>query len=965
MSGRGDGVAVRAGTPMVRDATSANASVTAQLKSLLSDRRGTMLVLAAITVITGLAESALLILLAETAATLATRERRARLHIGPLHLHPSVGTLLLAALIVVIVRLALQVPISILPPRIAAHMQAKLRTELFHSFSRASWDVQSRDREGQLQETMTGQVAQATAAMFNAMGLITSSLLLIVMLVTAFALNIIAAGFVVVLTISLFGFLRPLRKRGVSRARALSQAQVQYARGIAESIRVAEETQVFGAGEAQRGRMGGFIGTARGHLFATQVLLRLASNLYAAVISLLFIGALFILYELGRGHAASLGAIVLILVRASSSGQNVQSAYQGLLQSMPFVERTQETEQRYRESRPAPGASSLSQLQTLGFDHVGFAYTPGRPVLSDVSFEVNGGEVIGVIGPSGAGKSTLVQLLLRLRTPSEGSYLVNGLPAEEYSEDSWHSRVAYVPQEPRLLHASVAENIRFFRDIDDEAVQRAGRLARIHDDIMSWADGYETIVGPRADAVSGGQQQRICLARALVAQPEVLVLDEPTSALDPTSESLIQESLMGLKQQLTLFIVAHRMSTLDICDRVMIIIDGKLTAFDTIELLKRENSYYRSASKLTTAAPPPSDAAMTDSPEPPISTQIAAGSTQAVADSAQAVADPPASSANAPAVRMHVPDFFIVGHPKCGTTALYETLRRHPQIYMPNGKEPWFFAPELHVRTPPRPEGTPTTLEQYLALFADARLDQRVGEATALYLWSQTAASRIAEVQPDARIIAILREPASFLRSLHLQFVQTYVETEGDLRKALSLEDERRQGRSIPRHTYWPSALLYSEHVRYVEQLRRYYAVFRPENVLVLIYDDFRDENEACVRKVLRFLDVDDSAPIDVPQANPTVRARSQQLHELVHALSVGTGPGSRVIKETVKALTPRNLRRQALHTAQRRLIFSDPRPADEELMHELRRRYKAEVVALGEYLERDLVGLWGYGDVE
>jgi ABC-type multidrug transport system fused ATPase/permease subunit len=158
--------------------------------------------------------------------------------------------------------------------------------------------------------------------------------------------------------------------------------------------------------------------------------------------------------------------------------------------------------------------------------------------------------------------------------------------------------VTYVPQEPRLLHASVAENIRFFRDLDDEAVQRAGRLARIHDDIMGWADGYETIVGPRADAVSGGQQQRICLARALVARPEMLVLDEPTSALDPTSESLIQESLMGLKQQLTLFIVAHRMSTLDICDRVMIIIDGKLTAFDTIELLRRENPYYRSALKL-------------------------------------------------------------------------------------------------------------------------------------------------------------------------------------------------------------------------------------------------------------------------------------------------------------------------------------------------------------------------------
>ena len=129
-------------------------------------------------------------------------------------------------------------------------------------------------------------------------------------------------------------------------------------------------------------------------------------------------------------------------------------------------------------------------------------------------------------------------------------------------------------------------------------VGRAARLAHIHEEIVGWEKGYDTIVGPRADAVSGGQQQRLCLARALVAKPEVLVLDEPTSALDPNSEALIQESLRALKHELTLFIIAHRMSTLDICDRVMVIIDGRLVAFDTIDYLQQHNSYYRSASKI-------------------------------------------------------------------------------------------------------------------------------------------------------------------------------------------------------------------------------------------------------------------------------------------------------------------------------------------------------------------------------
>jgi hypothetical protein len=314
--------------------------------------------------------------------------------------------------------------------------------------------------------------------------------------------------------------------------------------------------------------------------------------------------------------------------------------------------------------------------------------------------------------------------------------------------------------------------------------------------------------------------------------------------------------------------------------------------------------------------------------------------------------------------RQRVPDFFIVGQPKSGTTALYEMLGRHPQIFMPAGKEPWFFAEELHDRAPPRPEGTAQTLEQYAALFARAAPEQRVGEATALYLWSRTAAARIGEVRPDARIIAILREPASLLRSLHLQFVQTYVEVENDFARALALESERRAGRSLPRHGYWPQALLYSDHVRYVEQLRRYQEVFGREQMLVLIYDDFRRDNEATVARVLRFLEVDDTVPILPVEANPTVRARSQRLNTLVHAVSVGRGPLSLAVKASLKAVVPQGLRRRALSATKRHLVFSQPQPPDERVMAELRHRFRGEVEALSEYLDRDLVRLWGYDGI-
>jgi ABC-type multidrug transport system fused ATPase/permease subunit len=271
------------------------------------------------------------------------------------------------------------------------------------------------------------------------------------------------------------------------------------------------------------------------------------------------------------------------------------------VQAVPFIERAQETLAGYRDSVEEDGGRPLAAVQTVGFEHVSFAYKPESPVLTDINFTVRGGEAIGIVGPSGAGKSTLVQLLLRLRPPVGGHYLINGSPAESFAREHWYRQVSYVPQEPRLLHATVAENIRFFRELSDEQVERAARLARIHDDIVSWPGGYDAIVGPRADAVSGGQQQRICLARALAADPDVLVLDEPTSALDPQSEALISASLRAIRNELTLFIVAHRMSTLEMCDRVMVIVDGRLAGFDTKTVLQRDNPYYRHASQLATA----------------------------------------------------------------------------------------------------------------------------------------------------------------------------------------------------------------------------------------------------------------------------------------------------------------------------------------------------------------------------
>jgi hypothetical protein len=335
-------------------------------------------------------------------------------------------------------------------------------------------------------------------------------------------------------------------------------------------------------------------------------------------------------------------------------------------------------------------------------------------------------------------------------------------------------------------------------------------------------------------------------------------------------------------------------------------------------------------------------------------------------DSADRMATVPTDASRAAdagaAASRRVPDFFVVGHPKCGTTALYEMLRRHPQIFMPELKEPRYFASDMRQRFQPRRQGRlPATLDEYLELFRAASEGQLAGEASPSYLVSHTAAALIAEVQPQAKIVAILREPASFLRSLHLQLIQSHVETVRDLRKAISLEQDRRQGRRIPRRSHRPAALQYSEHVRYVEQLRRYEALFGRERMLVVIYDDFRADNLGTARSVLRFLGVDEHFPLAAQEVNPSVLVRSQGLEELMNAVSVGRGPISRAAKAALKRVAPRRLRRRAFRTLRNELVLGAPKPADDAFMNELRRRFKPEVEALGRYLDRDLVSLWGY----
>ncbi|MBA2440378.1 MAG: ABC transporter ATP-binding protein [Thermoleophilaceae bacterium] len=570
-----------------------------RLQPLLGDQTLLVALLTAASLGAGLAEAGVLALVAQVAAALVDGGDRLSTDLGPASLDVGIGPALALAAALASIRLALQLVVAWLPARISADVQAKLQTDVFGAFSRASWPTQADDGEGHLQELMASQILRATEAVLHLATFLSSSAMFLALAISAFLLSVPVAAGVMVSALVMVILLRPLNTIGRAAAQRLSQAMMDQAAGVSEAVRLTEEAQVFGTATDHRHKVGGLIEEGRRAFFRYQLAGRMTQNSYQSVIILLIVGGLAGLYLTGAGNLATLGAAILILIRAASQAQCAQAAYHGLCQSIPYLDRLQQAIARYRSSTPADGGSPLPVIRTLAMEGVSFAYTPERPVLGHLAFKVAAGEAIGVVGPSGAGKSTLVQLLLRLRTPTSGRFLVNGEPAERFARTDWQHRVAYVGQDPRVFQGTVADNIRYFRPLDDATVERAARLAHIHGDIVAMPAGYDTVIGQRADAVSGGQRQRICLARALAGEPDVLVLDEPTSALDSESEAAVASSLAELHGRVTMFIIAHRLSTLTTCDRVLVLADGKVEAFDTGAELARTNAYFRRATQLS------------------------------------------------------------------------------------------------------------------------------------------------------------------------------------------------------------------------------------------------------------------------------------------------------------------------------------------------------------------------------
>ncbi len=508
--------------------------------------------------------------------------------------------LVLAMLGVAVATAAIGVVQTWLATSVGQRVMHRLRSDLFAHLQRQSLGFFTRTRGGDVQSRLVNDIG-------SMQGVVTSTATSIaanVTVVAGTAVAMVALSWrlallsLVVLPPAVLLTRQVARMRHAitaQRQRRLADLHVQIEEGL--SVSGVLLTKTLGAGTALSAR---FEETSA-DLVGLEIRSRLAGRWRMATMSVVFAAVPAAIYLAAGLPATSGGMTIGTLVAFVALQGTLFRPLMGLLNlgvditsSMALFSRIFEYADLpvdlAEPTNPVPLPASGGEVR---FEHVGFAYGSESPVLHDIDLVVPAGSSLALVGETGSGKSTLAGLVARLHDATSGRVLVDGVDVRDVAATDLASRVGMVTQETYLMHTTIRANLRHARpDATDAEIEQACRSARIHDLVSSLPDGYDTVVGSRGHRFSGGEKQRLAIARTLLRDPAVLVLDEATSALDNETERAVQESLDALARGRTTITIAHRLSTVREADRIAVLSGGRVVELGTHEELLLRGGHY-------------------------------------------------------------------------------------------------------------------------------------------------------------------------------------------------------------------------------------------------------------------------------------------------------------------------------------------------------------------------------------
>ncbi len=484
---------------------------------------------------------------------------------------------------------------------------ADLRSDVFIHLTRLSSAFFDATRAGEIVSRLTADTTQIKSTVGASVSIALRNLVLFLggaamMVVTSPRLSLFVLGAIPVIVLPLVGFGRAVRKRGRAAQDTLADAS-GYANELIGAMRT---LQAFTNEKLAQSRFGAAVeqayAAARG---ATKVRAMLTAVViflvFASIVVVLWVGAQDVL--VGSITPGRLGQFVLYAVFAAGGLGELSQVWGEIAQASGAAERLFEIlDVEPQIKAPArPVVLPMPASGAVEFSDVNFAY-PGRPnvpVLDRLSFRVAPGEKLALVGPSGAGKSTIFQLILRFYDPVSGNISFDGVRLTDADPAALRARIALVPQDAVVFGTSVRENIQFGRpDATDAEIDKAAEAAHASEFIRRLPLGYETPVGERGVTLSGGQRQRIAIARAILRKAPLLLLDEATSSLDAESETLVQQALKRLMLNRTSIVIAHRLATVQSCDRILVLDHGRIVEEGTHASLASAGGLYARLAKL-------------------------------------------------------------------------------------------------------------------------------------------------------------------------------------------------------------------------------------------------------------------------------------------------------------------------------------------------------------------------------